>query len=203
MPRAGDKSKERVKPSDKVIADEEPVKVDRWNGAAVKHALDDAAKNVFVKQLKFVEDFYITDYKLLLCTIACCFSLFALGYDYVAPFPKSIYVLASCVVSYFIIMAYMTWYGSKIEGDCFMTALDKDLAGIRADDVWKLHSTLPRYSHLYTLTIRYKDGASNTTKEAGLKKCISSWFDDEGSLVMTKYWQDVLELYNDIRSKKE
>ena len=31
-----------------MIADEEPVKVDRWNGAAVKHALDDAAKNVIV-----------------------------------------------------------------------------------------------------------------------------------------------------------
>ena len=55
---------------------------------------------VFVKQLKFVEDFCITDYKLLLCTIACCFSLFALGYDYVSPFPKSIYVLATCAVSY-------------------------------------------------------------------------------------------------------
>jgi len=29
-------------------ADEESVKVDRWNGGAVKHALDDAAKNVIL-----------------------------------------------------------------------------------------------------------------------------------------------------------
>ena len=58
------------------------------------------ASQVFVKQLKFVEDFHITDYKLLLCTIACCFSLFALGYDYISPFPKSIYVLATCAISY-------------------------------------------------------------------------------------------------------
>ena len=55
---------------------------------------------MFVKQLKFVEDFRITDFKLILCTIACTFSLFALGYDYVSPFPKSIYVLATCSVSY-------------------------------------------------------------------------------------------------------
>jgi len=27
-------------------------------------------------------------------------------------------------------MGYLTWYGSKIEGDCFLTALEKDLAGI-------------------------------------------------------------------------
>jgi len=30
-------------------------------------------------------------------------------------------------------MAYLTWYGNKVEGDCFMTALDKDLAGIVSD----------------------------------------------------------------------
>lgn len=27
-------------------------------------------------------------------------------------------------------MGYLTWYASKVEGDCFLTALDKDLAGI-------------------------------------------------------------------------
>ena len=27
-------------------------------------------------------------------------------------------------------MGYLTWYGSKVEGDCFLTTLDKDLAGI-------------------------------------------------------------------------
>ena len=32
--------------------------------------------------------------------------------------------------TYFIIMGYLTWYGNKVEGDCFLTALDKDLAGI-------------------------------------------------------------------------
>ena len=55
---------------------------------------------VFIKQMKFVEDFRITDIKLLLCTIACSFSLFALGYDYISPFPKSVYVLATCAISY-------------------------------------------------------------------------------------------------------
>lgn len=32
--------------------------------------------------------------------------------------------------TYFIIMAYLMWYGSKVEGDCFLTVLEKDLAGI-------------------------------------------------------------------------
>ena len=61
MRRSGDKGKDKAKVTDKVcniffwvkvfkavvqLSEEEPVKIDRWNGSAVKHALDDAAKNV-------------------------------------------------------------------------------------------------------------------------------------------------------------
>lgn len=34
-------------------------------------------------------------------------------------------------------------------------------------------------------------------------RCISNWFDEEGTLVMSKYSQDVFELYNKIRNKKD
>ena len=82
-----------------------------------------------MKQLKFVEDFYITDYKLLLCTIACCFSLFALGYDYVAPFPKSIYVLASCVVSYpyvmLLLVTHVQWV-ARVHLNCGQYSIASD-----------------------------------------------------------------------------
>ena len=30
-------------------------------------------------------------------------------------------------------MGYLTWYSSRVEGDCFLTALNKDLAGIVSD----------------------------------------------------------------------
>ena len=36
-----------------------------------------------------------------------------------------------------------------------------------------------------------------------INRCISNWFDEEGTLMMNKYSQDVLELYNKIRNKKD
>lgn len=47
-----------------------------------------------------VEDFAIIDRRLLLCTLACSFSAFALVYDYINPFPKSRTVLATCAIRY-------------------------------------------------------------------------------------------------------
>lgn len=47
-----------------------------------------------------VEDFTIVDRRLTLCTLACGFSLFALVYDYLYPFPLSGIVLAVCAIRY-------------------------------------------------------------------------------------------------------
>lgn len=48
----------------------------------------------------YVEDHKIVDLRLFLCTVACGFSLFACGYDYVFPFPASCIVLATCSIRY-------------------------------------------------------------------------------------------------------
>ena len=48
----------------------------------------------------YVEDHKLVDTRLFICTLACSFSLFALGYDYVFPFPASRIVLASCAIRY-------------------------------------------------------------------------------------------------------
>lgn len=38
--------------------------------------------------------------------------------------------------------------------------------------MWKLHSSLPRYSNIYTLTVQFKDGTSNASKEEGFKRSV-------------------------------
>ena len=38
--------------------------------------------------------------------------------------------------------------------------------------MWKLHSSLPRYGNMYKLTIKFKNGTSNVTKEEGFEKLV-------------------------------
>ena len=53
-----------------------------------------------VDDFSCVEDFRLVDQRLVLCTLACAFSGFALVYDYLYPFPRSQTVLAVCAIRY-------------------------------------------------------------------------------------------------------
>ncbi|XP_022093861.1 probable signal peptidase complex subunit 2 [Acanthaster planci] len=189
--------------SDKENSTSKPVKIDKWNGSAVKNALDDAVRTIMTSHFKYTENHGMIDKRLAMCTIACMFALTALLYDYLYPFPESRVVLATCVLSYFTTMGVLTLYTSFIERNHFLVVHQKDPAGVDPDNVFTIDSYMKRFDDMYTLVMMYKDNTTMAEREASLTKSVGCWFDENGLLVMDLFTNDVSSLHDGLLTEKK
>lgn len=180
---------------------EKPVKVNKWETNAVKNALDDACKKYFKETLSFTEDYTLMDRRLYLSFVACCFSLFALIYDWMNPFPKSRTVLIVCVLSYFILIGILTLYMQFIESGKFFAGKLVDRLGLEPGSKIVLNSKLKKYDDKYSLTLEYKDGkdAANNSSGAFISS-VGNYFDEKGVLCYERFTNDLKKIYDQARS---
>lgn len=101
------------------------ISVDKWDGAAVRNALDDEIRQILTKEYKYEESFSLPDGRLLISLLAVGAAGWALLWDWWYPFPASRPVLVLCVFSYFILVGLLTLYTKYIENGVFVVAKKK------------------------------------------------------------------------------
>ncbi|XP_052782838.1 signal peptidase complex subunit 2-like isoform X2 [Mya arenaria] len=183
--------------------EEKPVKIDKWDSAALKNALDDGAKKVMLDKFGFTESHKLMDGRLFICTVAVVFAMFALVWDYFRPFPESRPVLIICVLSYFFLMGVLTVYTTYMEMGIFLVALDKDRTRVDPDNKWDLASKLKKYDDKYTLSMTFTDGKTNKTRSGEITKSVAEFFDENGVLCFDLYEPEVRMLQNRIATDKK
>ncbi|VDN87034.1 unnamed protein product [Brugia pahangi] len=145
------------------------LRVNKWDGPSVRNTIDDVINNCIVKIFKnaftfcifnekydtWTERHTLADGRLLISTIAVGFAAIALIYDYYEPFPKSKPVLATCSITYFILMGVLQLYQWYIEKGTFYQAVEIDPSERTPKRYWKWSSSIKKYDDKYILEAEY------------------------------------------------
>jgi len=181
----------------------EEIKVDKWDGCALKNALDDVVRKIFTDDLKYTEKNTYVDVRLLLSTLGCLVALYALLYDFLYPFPMSKLVLTVCVLTYFTLMSILTLFMTFVEKNIILVCRQKEASGLDPDSEWCIQTTLKRFDHNYTVEITKKDGTSKKKSHGSFVKCVSSWVNVDGVVLVDKLKEDVLNSHQVLLSGKK
>jgi len=181
----------------------EETKVNKWDGSAVKNALDDAVRDVLVKKLNYEENFKLVDGRLGICSVAVGIAMFALLWDYLYPFPTSKPVLLLCVSLYFVMMGLLTIYTAYMEKGIFAMAVQKDPAGIDPVVTWEASSYMKRFDDIYVLSLSSSKGSSGKQRTATFQKSVAIFFDSDGVLLQDLLEPEVLKLHSNVTSGKK
>jgi len=180
-----------------------PVKIDKWDGSAVKNALDDGVKKILNENYGFKENFYYMNIRLILCTIAVLFAAFCCLWDFLNPFPKSRPVIIMSVIAYFILTTILSVFVMAIEKNKVYVGYSKDRAGVDPDDQWIVSTNMKRFDDKYYISMTFKDGCTHKERTEEATKCVADFFNEEGELCLDLYTNFISGMKEKLKASDE
>ncbi|VDN04193.1 unnamed protein product [Thelazia callipaeda] len=178
------------------------LKVNKWDGPTVRNTIDDAIRKIFNEKYDaWTERHTLADGRLIISTIAVTFAIISLVYDYIEPFPKSKPVLATCSITYFILVGVLQLYHWYIEKGTFYQGVEIDPTGKTPRRYWKWSSSIKKYDDKYTLEAEYTQ--ESRTGHIKVLKSIGTFIDEEGVVVLPILEKELSHIVSSVLRKDE
>ncbi|VBB26790.1 unnamed protein product [Acanthocheilonema viteae] len=176
------------------------LRVNKWDGPSVRNTIDDAIRKIFNEKYdNWSERHTLADGRLIISTVAVALAAVGLIYDYNEPFPKSKPVLATCSITYFILMGVLQLYQWYVEKGTFYQGIEMDPSGRTPKRYWKWSSSIKKYDDKYTLEAEYMQ--ESRTGYIKVLKSIGAFIDEEGVIVLPILEKELAHIISSVLRK--
>ena len=89
-------------------------------------------------------------------------------------------------------MSILTLFMTFVEKNIILVCRQREASGLDPDSEWSIQTTLKRFDNMFTVEISRLDGTTQKKTHGSFVKCVSSWVNVDGVVLVDKLKEDVM-----------